>query len=949
MAKVSLSLVVALIALLNAPLSQAEDRFGLLYPEQAQRQAAMLEAKEIGTDSPLADPSAPLKVDASLLPASAILSESAIEEKAAEALAPVTLEEQIQDQRLDRKLEQFGYDIFTSIPTTFAPVAGIPVPPDYVIGPGDGFILQIFSGVDLQYDLVVTREGKLLLPEIGDIQVAGLTFEEAKSLIKESINRTRIGVKVVVTLSDLHSIQVMLVGEVLQPGSYTISGLSSLLNTLVNTGGIKRTGSLRDIQVKRNGKLVASLDLYELLLKGDATSNVYLRQGDVIFIPPIGRVVSIAGEVVRPAIYELKDEESLSEIIQMSGGLLPTADPEKTQIERIESSGSYSLIQASLYSSNATSAIKNGDLIRVFPVLDKVDRVVLLAGNVVTPGGYEWRPGMRVSSLIKDKSLLLQSTEFEVAAIERENREKKRTEVIYFNLGTALERPDSDADVELEARDKVMVFSTSAGRAGVLSSTVNKLIEQANASNLPPIVTAYGAVRHSGAFPLSKSMRFLDLVRLSGGVKVGVDRSYSLLVREDPATQLVSFVALQLELAIGSPRGDHNPLLKPGDRIYLFDQETSRANLIAGDMDRLRRQSRYGAFPLQVEVSGSVVQPGTYPLVPGMRVSDLLRAAGGMRSDAYGSAATVARKTLLEGQYSRTDELSISLTQNDPMLGGVDMILEPGDHLVLRQKPEWISKPQRVTISGEIKHPGTYEVDKRSTICSLVAQAGGFTEDAYLFGAVFTRESVRQREQEAINRIHRQMDDLLADLHMSPSVNKDSKLPETQSASDVYQVISRLKPEAAVGRMVIDLEQASVSCDENWDIALEDGDKLFIPRYQEEVSVVGQVYFPQSHQYRKDRAALDYINLSGGTKELAQREHAYIVQANGEVMSVRSPASTWGWLLSPKNVSVTPGSTIYVPLSVDRINGREFTESWIDLIYKLSISAASVDFLFGSN
>ena len=928
----------------------AESRMGILFPEQKQRQEAILDAGALGNDSALPEPLVPLETDSASGVAPVLQAESALEVKVEDALKPVSLEEQIQDQRLNTELDQFGYDIFTRLPTTFAPVQGVPVPPDYVVGPGDAFIVQVFSGVDLQYNLVVTREGKLLVPEIGDLQVAGLTFTEVKTLIAESISRTRLGVKVVVTLAELHSIQVMLVGEVMQPGSYTVSGLSSLLNTLITTGGVKRTGSLRSIQVKRNGELVSTLDLYELLLRGDTSSNIYLRHGDVIFIPPIRSVVSIAGEVVRPAIYELKNEESVADIINLAGGLLATANPSKTQIERIEASGTYSLIQVTPASGSTTSAIKNGDLIRIFPVIDKVERVVLLSGNVLTPGGFEWYEGMRVSDLISDTSILLQSTDFTVAAIERENTDLKRTEIYYFNLKDALQNPGSEADNRLSARDRIIIFDTDQKRSDVLSRTVAKLVSQTSAVDLPQTVEVLGAVRHGGMFPLSNGMRLLDLVSLAGGIRTGVDRQYSLLVRTEPVSKNIEFISLRLDKAMNGRLSDHNPLLTPGDRLYLFDATTDRPSLIANDLQRLDEQSRYGNSAPVVEVSGSVSRPGRYPMVAGMRISDLVEAAGGMKSDAYGYAATLARNVELDGQYSKTDQMSVSLQAQDPMIRGLDLILEPRDHLFIRQKPEWIDKPKRVTVGGEVRHPGTYEVDKRSTLCSLINRAGGFTDEAYLFGAVFTRESVRIREQEAIDRIHRQIDDLLADVHMSPGINKNNKLPETQGTWDTYQVISRLKPETAIGRMVIDLEKAAASCDEQWDLALEDGDRLIVPRFQEEVSVVGQVYFPQSHQYRDDRGAIDYINLSGGPKELAQREHAYVVQANGEVISLRSSASTWGWLLSPSNVKVTPGSTVYVPLSVDRINGREFTESWIDLVYKLTLSAASVNFLFsGSN
>jgi len=333
-------------------------------------------------------------------------------------------------------------------------------------------------------------------------------------------------------------------------------------------------------------------------------------------------------------------------------------------------------------------------------------------------------------------------------------------------------------------------------------------------------------------------------------------------------------------------------------------------------------------------------------MVPGMRIKDLIKAAGGMKEDAYGTTATLSRQSILDDDYTRTDSISISLTNKNPLLDTTESILHPYDHLVLRTKPEWVEKPKQVTIEGEVIYPGRYRVDKRETLCSLTQRVGGFTEDAYLFGTVFMRESVRKKEQKALDRVFGQLDKLLAEVHLSPGVEKNEKMPQEQSAKDTYDVIKQLTPEKALGRMVIDLKGAVTTCDETSDIVLEDGDHIIVPKYQDDVSVIGQVYFPTSHKFQSKRAALDYINLSGGTKELAQREHAYIVQANGEVMSVRSGASTWGWLLSPANAKVTPGSTIFVPLSVDRINGREFTETLVDLFYKITLGAASVNFLF---
>ena len=933
------------IAFISFPLFSAE-RAKLPFPEIQQRQEAMMAAAELGESDGLDEP-----IDM-MIPTEIILPEdsapSKIEQLVEENLEPINLEDQILEQSFDAELEQYGYEMFSALPTTFAPVLDIPVPGSYLIGPGDVFTVQIYGAADLQYTLTVNREGSLLVPELGGVQVAGLTFDEVKVQLSKMIGEARVGAKLSITLSKLQTIQVLIVGEVVQPGSYTVSGLSSMLNTLISAGGIKRTGSLRNIELRRNGELIDTLDVYDLLMKGSTRGNAYLRHGDVIFIPPIGRIVSIAGEVKRPAIYEITSEETVSDLIDLAGGLLPSAAKDKAQIERVTASGAYTLIQSDLTSEGMLLPIKDGDFLRIFPVINKMENVVLLSGSVLIPGGYEWSEGMTVSKLLGSNRNLKQGTDLSTGMIEREEEGSKKTVVRYFDLGKALESPYSSHDPRLKPRDRVFVFDTHTDRNSQVSGVVDKLTQQTPASELPPTATFRGYVRHPGIYPLERGVRLLDMLKNAGGLNAGLDTNYSLLVRTDAVSKNIEFIALSLADAADSQNGDHNPVLTAGDRIYLFDRSSEREYLLRDDLERLKQQTPFGAFTPVVEVSGSVKMPGVYPLTPGMKIDDLISAAGGMAEDAYGLSATLARRNILNGEQIKTDTYSVSLISNNEMLQTRATVLEAYDHLVLRQKPNWVSKPKTVSVKGEIAFPGSYEVDKGETLCGLVSKAGGFTEDAYLFGAVFTRESVRSKEQAALDRINRELDDLLADVHLSPGYEKDTKLPVNQSTFDTMKVIQRLKPETATGRMVIDLEGAARDCSDQHDFVLENGDSLFIPKVLDEVSVVGQVYFPSSHRFDRERGAYDYINLSGGTKELAQREHVYIVQANGAVISSRSPASTWGWLGSPKNVKVTPGATIYVPLSVDRINGREFTESWIDIFYKLTLSAASVDFLFGN-
>jgi polysaccharide biosynthesis/export protein len=937
-------LLTVVLAMQSVTVSAQDPRLGVLLPGESQMRQAVAAAARL-QDEPLEEPEMELTV-----PVSPEVMESEepseLEKKVAETLETISLEEKIQKQVVQAELEQFGYELFSETPTTFAPVEGIPVPPDYIIGPGDTFILQIYGPTDVEYRLVVTREGKLLIPEVGDIQVAGLTFEEAKFTLNDKISKLRIGVKTVVTLADLHTIQVMMVGEVVRPGAYTVSGLSSLLNTLITTGGIKRTGTLRNIQVRRQNKVVATMDIYQVLLKGIDESNIYLRHGDVIFVPPIGRTIGAAGEVHRPAIYELKNENTVDEVLALAGGLLPTAAADKSHIERITKTGLRTLVAANLDANGGQLAVKNGDLIRVFPVLNKMEGVVLLTGHVLVPGGFQWQAGMRISDLIPSTSILRQSAEYDVALVQREIPSTKRLEARYFDLGKVLSNAANKENIVLSPRDQVMIFDTHSPRGNQVADMVRKLKTQATAFDPPQIFDLRGYLRHPGEYPLQAGMRLLDAINVSGGVQVGTDTRYSLLVRKDQRTRKIEFIQLSLAEASANPRGDHNPVIKPEDRIYVFDAQVDRVELIKSDIELLKSQTGYGELSPIVRIAGKVVKPGTYPMVPGMRIRDLVMAAGGMKEDAFGLSASLSRHELVDGEFSKTDNVSVKLTSSGPHGFNANTILHPYDHLVLREKPEWVTKPKLVKIEGEVLYPGEYQAGKRETLCSLVQRAGGFTEDAYLFGSVFLRESVRQREQEAMDRIYNQLDDLLVDVHISPGYEKDQKLPVNKNAQDIHRVINQLDKPEAVGRMVIDVETAVKNCDETADLVLEDGDRLIVPKYKEEVSVVGQVYYPTSHQYRADRAAYDYVNLSGGTKEFAGREHIYIVQANGEVMTARSSNSSWGWLGSPANVNVTPGSTVYVPLSVDRINGREFTESWVELVYKLALSAASLKFIF---
>jgi polysaccharide biosynthesis/export protein len=961
MSIVKYALALTAILALNIGWAQnAGQRLGLLYPDEQQRLKAV-QAAPSGQDEALEEPASLvfedkvnekslrdlfLKLTQGLPLGDKIVIQpenNATPKNINESLSADTLKEQKKERKIEGEIQLFGYDIFQKTPTTFAPVENIPVPSDYVIGPGDTFKVQIFGPVDVEYSLVVTRDGRILVPEIGDLQVGGMTFEEAKYIINEKAVKLRIGVKTAITLSNLQTIQITVVGEVEKPGLYTISGLSSLINSIIITGGVKQTGSLRNIQLKRGQRVIATLDMYDVLIKGHTKENIYLRHGDVIVVPPIGRTTGIAGEVVRPAIYELKSEQNIRDLITLAGGLLATAAPKKAQIKRVNRlTDRFELIQVDLNKSGADQKIANGDVVRIFPVNAKIDNAIILKGNILEPGSSEWKKGLKVFDLITENSLRL-NTDMTTAAIVREDNTGKSKEIIYINL--AKELKSKATSTLLQSRDEIIVFSTHDPRSAILAEIVQQFKLQATQTSPPNTVELKGHFKHEGVYPFQKNAKLLDLIHISGGLQIGTDKKYALLFRRNSIDGSYFPIHIHLQEALNNVNSDNNLIIQPLDRLYVFDGQINRAEMLRPEIDLIIKQATSLQPSKIVEVKGPVFHPGRYPLTPGMSVQTLIDAAGGLKEQAYTEFATLTRDSLIQGQYSTTNNLIVNLLNFDAE-HNLSSRLHPADYLVIREKPEWNKASDTVTITGEVKYPGTYKIGKRETICAFVKRVGGFNDDAYLFGTVFLRESVRRREQEAMTKIFNEMDDLLAEVHLSPGYDKDKKMPLNKETYDIYKVIKALKPNKAVGRMVVDMNKAAKDCNPDFDFVLQDMDKIHVPTYMDEVSVVGQVYMPSSHQFRKDRGALDYINLSGGTKELAQREHAFVIQANGEVISVRSAASTWGWLSSPKNFQTTPGSTIVVPLSVDRINGREFSQSWIDMIYKISISAASTAFLF---
>lgn len=380
---------------------------------------------------------------------------------------------------LGRKLPIYGYNLFDRVPTTFAPVDRIPVTDDYMIGPGDEVLIRAWGQIDLDGRLVVDRGGEVFLPKVGTLSVAGLKYQQLPEYFRTAIGRVFRNFDLTVSLGQLRSIQVFVVGQARRPGNYTVSSLSTLVNALFASGGPSGSGSMRHIQLKRNNVVVTEFDFYDLLLRGDKSKDTRLLPGDVIYIPPTGPSIAMAGSVNVPAIYELRDGTTLASAVEMAGGLATTADGQKAIVERIENHDTRRVEEFPLDGPGLERVLKDGDVVRIFSLSPRFQNAVTLRGNVAHPGRVEWHRGMRLKDVIPNQDALITrdywraansgtnsditrnspEINWDYAVIQRLNPQDLTPRLVPFNLGKLVLEGDEQNNLALEPGDIIIIFS----------------------------------------------------------------------------------------------------------------------------------------------------------------------------------------------------------------------------------------------------------------------------------------------------------------------------------------------------------------------------------------------------------------------------------------------------------------------------------------------------------
>jgi polysaccharide biosynthesis/export protein len=541
-------------------------------------------------------------------------------------------------------LRPFGYDVFKDVPSTFAPATDIPVPADYAIGPGDRVIVNLSGKRGASYSLTVDREGRVHLPDLGPVQVAGLGFEEMREQIEGRVAAEMIGVRATVTMGPLRSIRVFVVGDVVRPGSYTISGLSTVTHALFISGGVSQVGSLRRLELKRGGATVRRLDLYDLLLRGDTANDARLQSGDVVFVPPIGATAGIAGRVNRPAIYEFDSGATVSDLVNLSGGLTPDADARVASLERIDGTGERTVLNFNLSSAEGrTLKLLPGDVLTVPQVLEELARSVTLEGEVQRPGRYAWRSGMRLTDLLVRLDALKINADQRYILIRRERLPERRVEVLSADATQAFASPASAANPELASRDRVLVFSMQRDRGVELGKLLDELRLQARDTDPPPIVSISGRVRAPGYYPLESGMTLADLIRAGGGLDEAAYRLDAELTRLDIVngeSRQTEVVPLKLSDLLSG--GESDVALQPYDTLVV-------------------KQTPDWDTQGTIKILGEVRFPGEYPIRKGETLSTTVLRAGGLTGHAFQEGAVFTREEIKTQERSQIENLATRL------------------------------------------------------------------------------------------------------------------------------------------------------------------------------------------------------------------------------------------------------------------------------------------------
>jgi protein involved in polysaccharide export with SLBB domain len=707
----------------------------------------------------------------------------------------------------------FGMDLFynKNRRLSFEPNLNLATPKNYVLGPGDLVYIDIYGQSEQYYEVTITPDGNAILDNIGPVTLSGKTLEEASIILRNRLSQFYTSMRgpnpntfLQVSLGNVRTIKVHLVGELRLPGTFTLSAFSSVFNALYAAGGPNENGTLRNIKIVRNGRVLSQIDVYDFLINGKASLDFQLQDQDVVLVEPFLARVNVSGEVKRPKIFEIRENETFGDILRYAGGFTDEAFLDRVNVTRI--AGSERAVSDILNEQFGMFIAKGGDHYQVGKVLNRFSNRVQIKGAVFREGNFALSDGLTISKLIQNASGLRGDAYLNRASILR-TYDDLSTEVIAVNLQNILNGQHVDIPLQRE-----------------------------------------------------------DVVRIAS--------------------------------------------------IYDLQEE------------------------IYVQVTGEVKNPGTYPYSKGMNVEDLLIQAGGLRESASTRDIEIARRTPIAetGEFSELIPVSVS---REFGIGENPVILQPYDNVIIRRISNF-SVSRTVQIEGQVNSPGVFQVKSaEERISDVIARAGGLTAYAYPKGATLIRRTeFYDTETEQLKR-QKNLLDLQGKLLQDPSNSEAQELllerlfrdlgnssRRTEQAEGSAAIASRKEAIADIAQeksalgpikirqteaVAIDLEAILKSPGSSFDLILEEGDIISIPRQLQTVRLRGDVVYPATVRFEKDRNMAYYINRAGGFDIRANRKRTYVVYANGEVARTRS------FLGLRSYPQVAPGAEVIVPTKGPRL------------------------------
>ena len=864
--------------------------------------------------------------------------------------------EQIISSRAGLRLEQFGYNQVGSGRSIRVPQTGA-VQDNYVIGPGDEINISLRGQENTELRVLVDRNGQIVLPRLRPITAAGRSFATFSRELETAVSKAYVATSAFVSVGRMRQISVLVTGEVNYPGQRLVTGLSSALDALLLSGGVKKTGSLRNIRLVR-GTREQVVDLYSILTNRSGSADVRLADGDRIVVPLLGRTVAVAGLVRRPGIYELSSGQSsipIKSAKALAGGE-EVRGRYRHSVLSIASNGASEMIPVP----SEEGLLRDGDVLFVQLGADRTSRQATLAGSSGLAGSYPIVSGTRLSDLIKAPGALGTSPYTPFGVILRKDSSTLMPVLLPFTPAAVLTGRE---DQTLHSDDVVRFLSISEAHllTFIVQTYLEGLASQQSAIRNPAVKTGQNLeVFNVGSVPANiQRQQIIGLLNLAApGSSLAQQQNDQLRAQQQAAQQTAldqqlnsrngqSSQESRLDAAparaptVGASLGtDLNSNFGPARNFTEQSVEGDRfaSNREVQTFGQLARQ--LGIDPLilinflvdqRVRLDGAIRGAGNYLVGPNVLLKDVVQAAGGTVNWANQNGVELV-STVIDAQTGRAVTTQKVLPLRESTLS--NYVVKPHDQI--RFSPIFSDVGVgSVTIQGEARSPGTFPIRRGEHLSDLIARAGGLTDVAYPLGVVFLRQSAAQREREGFLRA---ADEVQNQMVAAMTRVGNSKL-EPNTFSSMQAFISELRSQPAVGRISVTADPGILAANPSLDPMLEAGDVIFIPQRPTTISVLGQVLQPGSYTYLPDATIHSYIEKAGGYSSTADNDHTFVIFPDGSARRVRK-----SWLYFSAD-DLPPGSTIVVPRDIMPFDLRQTIVDVSQILSQLAISIASVAIL----